>query len=103
MSAKHVDVLIVGAGMSGIGVACHLRRTHPDRSYAILEAREVSGGTWDLFRYPVIRSDSDMHTFGFGFRPWESEDSIADGPAILKYLRETAVEYGVDQHIIYQR
>jgi len=103
MSAKHVDVLIVGAGMSGIGVACHLRRTHPDRSYAILEAREVSGGTWDLFRYPGIRSDSDMHTFGFGFRPWESEDSIADGPAILKYLRETAVEYGVDQHIIYRR
>lgn len=103
MSAKHVDVLIVGAGVSGIGVACHLRRTHPGRSYAILEARAVSGGTWDLFRYPGIRSDSDMHTFGFGFRPWSSADSIADGPAILEYLRETAVEYGVDKNIIYQR
>lgn len=102
MATDHVDVLIVGAGISGIGAACHLRRTLPDRSYAILEAREVSGGTWDLFRYPGIRSDSDMHTFGFGFKPWKSEDSIADGPAILSYLRETAEEYGVDKHIRYR-
>lgn len=102
MATDHVDVLIVGAGISGIGAACHLRRTLPERSYAILEAREVSGGTWDLFRYPGIRSDSDMHTFGFGFKPWKSEDSIADGPAILSYLRETAEEYGVDKHIRYR-
>lgn len=103
MSASHVDVLIIGAGVSGIGIACHLRRNHPQRSYAILEKREVSGGTWDLFRYPGIRSDSDMHTFGYGFRPWASEDAIADGTAILDYVRATAAEYGVDEHIIYER
>ena len=96
---EHFDVLIVGAGLSGIGAGCHLRRNCPDRSYVILEAREATGGTWDLFRYPGIRSDSDMHTLGYSFRPWEHVKTIADGHSILHYIRETAQEYGVDQHI----
>jgi monooxygenase len=96
-----VDVLIVGAGISGIGAAYYLQRDHPGRSYAILEARGASGGTWDLFRYPGIRSDSDLHTFGYEFRPWRSEVAIADGMSILAYLRETAAEYGIDRHIRY--
>ncbi|HEY7816497.1 MAG TPA: FAD-dependent oxidoreductase, partial [Nakamurella sp.] len=75
----YVDVLIVGAGISGIGAAYYLQRDHPGRSYAILEARGASGGTWDLFRYPGIRSDSDLHTFGYEFKPWRSEVAIADG------------------------
>ncbi|KXK59374.1 FAD-containing monooxygenase EthA [Micromonospora rosaria] len=95
----HVDVLIVGAGLSGVGAACHLRRTCPDKTYAVLEARAVVGGTWDLFRYPGIRSDSDMYTLGYSFRPWTDPRSIADGDAILRYVRETAREYGVDAHI----
>jgi cation diffusion facilitator CzcD-associated flavoprotein CzcO len=98
---EFVDVLIVGAGISGIGAAYYLQRDHPGRSYAILEARGASGGTWDLFRYPGIRSDSDLHTFGFEFRPWRSDVAIADGMSILDYLRETAAEYGIDQHIRY--
>ena len=98
-----VDVAIVGAGLSGIGAACHLRRECPDRSVVILEARECSGGTWDLFRYPGIRSDSDMHTLGYSFKPWEGEKAIADGPSILRYLRETAAEHGIDALIRYRQ
>jgi monooxygenase len=97
----HVDVLIVGAGLSGIGAACHVQTDAPGTSYAIVEARGASGGTWDLFRYPGVRSDSDMFTLGFPFRPWTGSESIADGGKILRYVRETAAEYGVDQHITY--
>ena len=93
---EHFDVVIVGAGLSGIGAACHLQRECPDRSYVILEGRADLGGTWDLFRYPGVRSDSDMHTLGYEFKPWTHEKSIADGPSILAYLRETAAEYGID-------
>ena len=95
--SDHVDVLIVGAGLSGIGAACHLAADVPGRSYAILEARETSGGTWDLFRYPGVRSDSDMYTLGYRFRPWQGDKALADGPSILRYVRETAAEYGVDE------
>jgi monooxygenase len=95
-------VLIVGAGLSGIGAAHHLQQRCPGRSYAILEAREAIGGTWDLFRYPGIRSDSDMHTLGYRFRPWTDSKSIADGPKILRYIRETARESGIDRHIRFQ-
>ena len=91
---EHLDVLIVGAGLSGIGAGCHLQTQCPGKSYAILEAREAIGGTWDLFRYPGIRSDSDMYTLGYSFRPWQDAKAIADGPAILEYIRETAREYG---------
>ena len=98
-SPQHVDVLIVGAGISGIGGAYYLQKNCPDRSYLILEGRSDLGGTWDLFRYPGIRSDSDMHTLGFSFKPWVEAKSIADGPSILKYLRETAQENGIDKHI----
>jgi monooxygenase len=97
----HVDVLIVGAGLSGIGAACQLRREHPGRSVAILESREASGGTWDLFRYPGIRSDSDMFTLGYRFKPWTGDKALADGPSILAYVRETAEEYGVDRLVRY--
>ena len=97
----HVDVLIVGAGVSGIGIACHLRREHPDRSIAILERRDAIGGTWDLFRYPGIRCDSDMYTFGYSFRPWPSDEVITDGESIRTYLRDTAAEYGVDEDIVF--
>jgi monooxygenase len=96
---QHVDVLIVGAGLSGIGAACHLQAKCPGRSYAILEGRERSGGTWDLFRYPGVRSDSDMYTLGYRFRPWTQPKSIADGPAILGYLRDTAAQHGIERHI----
>ncbi|HEX6499709.1 MAG TPA: NAD(P)/FAD-dependent oxidoreductase [Micromonosporaceae bacterium] len=92
---EHTDVLIVGAGLSGVGAACHLRRECPDRSVVILEARASIGGTWDLFRYPGVRSDSDMHTLGYSFRPWSDPKAIADGPAILSYVRDTAREYGL--------
>ena len=95
------DVLIVGAGISGIGAAYYLQRDHPQRSYTILEARGASGGTWDLFRFPGVRSDSDLHTFGYEFRPWRSDTAIADGDSILAYLRETAAEYGIDSSIRY--
>ncbi|WP_018333785.1 flavin-containing monooxygenase [Actinomycetospora chiangmaiensis] len=100
---EHLDVVIVGAGLSGIGTACHLTTEHPHRSYAVLEAREDLGGTWSLFRYPGIRSDSDMHTLGFRFRPWPDSVALADGPSILEYVRDTAEEYGVDEHIRYGR
>jgi cation diffusion facilitator CzcD-associated flavoprotein CzcO len=96
---EHVDVLIVGAGLSGIGAAHHLQTAFTGRSYAILEAREAIGGTWDLFRYPGVRSDSDMQTLGYRFRPWTQASAIADGPAILKYVRDTAAEAGIDRHI----
>jgi cation diffusion facilitator CzcD-associated flavoprotein CzcO len=96
------DVLIVGAGVSGIGTAYYLQRDHPERSYTILEARGASGGTWDLFRYPGVRSDSDLHTFGYEFRPWRSDTAIADAGSILAYLRETAVAYGIDRRIRYR-
>ena len=99
MQAEHFDVLILGAGISGIGAACHLTRKCPGKRYAILERRNAIGGTWDLFRYPGIRSDSDMYTFGFNFKPWTEPKVLADGPSIRKYVRETAEEYGVDQHI----
>ncbi|MBI1682132.1 flavin-containing monooxygenase [Caulobacter hibisci] len=99
MSTDHVDVLIVGAGLSGIGAAHHLTRRLPGKTYAILEAREAIGGTWDLFRYPGIRSDSDMYTLGYSFKPWREAKAIADGPSILRYVRETATEAGVNQHI----
>ncbi|WP_059013440.1 flavin-containing monooxygenase [Streptomyces specialis] len=98
---EHVDVLIVGAGLSGIGAACHLRRENPGKTYAILEARDAIGGTWDLFRYPGIRSDSDMYTLGYRFRPWTDRKSIADGSSILAYVRDTAREYGVDRAVRY--
>jgi monooxygenase len=98
---QHVDVLIIGAGLSGIGAAAHLTRTLPRTSYAVLEARAVSGGTWDLFRYPGIRSDSDMYTMGYRFKPWTDEESLGHGERILEYLRETAHEYDVESHIRY--
>ena len=98
-SVEHLDVLIVGAGISGIGAGCHLQKRCPGRSYAILEGRADVGGTWDLFRYPGIRSDSDMYTLGYSFRPWTHAKAIADGPAILDYLKNTAKTYGVDQRI----
>jgi cation diffusion facilitator CzcD-associated flavoprotein CzcO len=98
-TAEHVDVLIVGAGLSGIGAACRLRMDLPGKSFTLLESRDASGGTWDLFRYPGIRSDYDMFTLGYRFRPWTEAKSIADGPAILRYIRDTAREYGVDEHI----
>ena len=96
MASDHVDVLIVGAGLSGIGAACHLADDRPDKTYAVLEARDAIGGTWDLFRYPGIRSDSDMFTLGYSFRPWTDPKAIADGDDIRDYVRETAREYGVD-------
>ncbi|MGX4654332.1 flavin-containing monooxygenase [Micromonospora sp. SCSIO 07396] len=99
MSTDHVDVLIVGAGLSGVGAACHLRRTCPDTTYAVIEARDAVGGTWDLFRYPGVRSDSDMFTLGYAFRPWAAPQAIADGETILRYVRQTAREYGVEEHI----
>ena len=99
MRDEFVDVLVVGAGLSGIGAACHLQKLCPDRSFAIVEARQQLGGTWDLFRYPGVRSDSDMHTLGFSFRPWAEPNAIADGPAILAYLRDTAREHGVDRKV----
>ncbi|UFS97810.1 flavin-containing monooxygenase [Nocardia huaxiensis] len=98
---EHFDVLIVGAGLSGIGAARHLQEAFPLRTYAILEARNSIGGTWDLFRYPGVRSDSDMHTLGYRFRPWTDAKAIADGPSILRYVRDTAAEAGIDKRIRY--
>jgi monooxygenase len=96
---EHFDVLIVGAGLSGIGAGVHLQKHCPGRTYAILEGRDRMGGTWDLFRYPGIRSDSDMYTLGYSFKPWEEPKAIADGPSILKYVKDTARDYGIDARI----
>ncbi len=99
----HVDVLIAGAGISGIDAAYHLQTSCPDKTYAIFEARHTIGGTWDLFRYPGIRSDSDMYTLGFPFRPWQGDTSIADGASILAYVKETAAAFGIDRKIHFHR
>ncbi|MBI5105881.1 MAG: NAD(P)/FAD-dependent oxidoreductase [Solirubrobacterales bacterium] len=99
MALEHVDMLIVGAGLSGIGAAHHLQTRLPGKTYTILEARDAIGGTWDLFRYPGIRSDSDMHTLGYRFRPWTEAEAIADGPSILRYVRATAAEAGIDRRV----
>jgi cation diffusion facilitator CzcD-associated flavoprotein CzcO len=96
---EHLDVLIVGAGLSGIGAGCHLRRRLPGTTFAILESREAIGGTWDLFRYPGVRSDSDMHTLGYAFSPWRDTRALADGPSILRYIRETADRFGVTERV----
>ena len=89
---EYKDIVIVGAGLSGIGAACHLKRECPNKNFIILEARASIGGTWDLFKYPGIRSDSDMFTLGYKFKPWRSGKAIADGPSILNYIKETAEE-----------
>jgi monooxygenase len=102
MALEHVDVLIVGAGLSGIGAACHLRKESPGKTFAILESRDAIGGTWDLFRYPGIRSDSDMFTLGYVFRPWTAGKAIADGPSIRSYVRETARKYDVESKVRFQ-
>jgi cation diffusion facilitator CzcD-associated flavoprotein CzcO len=100
---ERLDILIIGAGISGIGMACHLKMKHPERSYTILERRDAIGGTWDLFRYPGVRSDSDMFTFGYSFKPWIEERDVATGDAILNYLNEAVDEYGVREHIRFGR
>ncbi len=102
MTAEHFEVVIVGAGLSGIDAGYHLQTYCPNKSYAILEARDAIGGTWDLFRYPGIRSDSDMYTFGYSFRPWQSDAAIAEGGAIRSYIRDTAHAYGIDRKIRFQ-
>ncbi|WP_457355041.1 flavin-containing monooxygenase [Sphingomonas sp. UYP23] len=99
MHTEHFDVVVVGAGLSGIGAGYHLQTLCPDRSYVILEGRAALGGTWDLFRYPGIRSDSDMYTLGYAFKPWTEAKAIADGPSILQYVGDTAREHGIDRHI----
>jgi cation diffusion facilitator CzcD-associated flavoprotein CzcO len=99
MPAEHLDVLVIGAGLSGIGAAYHLQTLCPDKRYAILEGRGAIGGTWDLFRYPGIRSDSDMYTLGYRFRPWRNHKAIADGPSIRAYIEQTAAEHGIDRKI----
>src|SRR5690348_18185383 len=100
--ADHFDVLIIGGGLSGVGAAYHLQTKCPSKSFVILEARDAIGGTWDLFRYPGIRSDSDMFTLGYSFKPWTDPKAIADGPRILNYVRETAAENGIDRKIRYR-
>lgn len=99
MTIEHVDVLVVGAGLSGIGAAVHLKKRCPECSFVILEGRDRLGGTWDLFRYPGVRSDSDMYTLGYAFKPWEQPKAIADGPSILKYVQDTAREHDLERHI----
>ncbi len=99
MELEHLDVLIVGAGLSGVGAAYHVQTGCPTKTYAILESRDSVGGTWDLFRYPGVRSDSDMYTLGYSFRPWEDGRSIADGAAILRYVRETATDHGIAERV----
>ena len=98
-TSAHFDVLIVGAGLSGVGAGYHLQQKCPGKSYVILEGRDTIGGTWDLFRYPGVRSDSDMFTLGYSFKPWVEAKAIADGPRILNYVRETAIENGIDRKI----
>src|SRR5688572_2013626 len=96
---EHFDVVIVGAGLSGIGAAVHLRQQCPAKTFVLLEARDTIGGTWDLFRYPGVRSDSDMHTLGFRFAPWIHDKAIADGEAILEYLGQVVEQRGIPPHI----
>ena len=102
MSGEYFDVLIIGAGISGIGSACHLRQKCPKKNFVILEGRESLGGTWNLFRYPGIRSDSDMYTYGYNFKPWPDGKAFADGTTILKYLKQTSAEHNIDEHIRYR-
>lgn len=99
LDMEHLDVLVVGAGISGISAAYHLQTHCPDKTYAIVDMRDNLGGTWDLFRYPGIRSDSDMYTLGFRWKAWENAKAIADGPSILEYLKRTASEYGIDRKV----
>ena len=99
MTQDHFDVVVVGAGLSGIGAAVHLQTDCPGRNYAILESRDAIGGTWDLFRYPGVRSDSDMYTLGYSFKPWQEAKAIADGPSIRNYIRDAAAEHGIESHI----
>ena len=99
MSTGSLDMLIVGAGISGIGVAYHYQKHFPNKSWQIIESRDALGGTWDLFRYPGIRSDSDMYTFGYQFKPWTSNKAISPGEDILEYLNETVREFGIDKNI----
>ena len=101
MNSPHFDVMIIGAGLSGIGTACQVSAEHPNKTIAVLERRERLGGTWDLFRYPGIRSDSDMYSFGYKFRPWQELKVLADGPSIRQYIADTATEYGIDEKIHY--
>lgn len=101
MKETNLDILIIGAGLSGIGAACHLERKNPDKNYQILEARSEIGGTWSLFKYPGIRSDSDMYTFGYSFKTWDNPKSFADAPSILKYLKEAVSEYKIKDKITY--
>jgi monooxygenase len=103
MPMNHFDVIIIGAGLSGVGAACHLTRSQPNKTFSIIESRNAMGGTWDLFRYPGIRSDSDMHTLGYSFKPWRDKKAIADGTAIREYIHESAAEYGIEKYIQYQR
>src|SRR5579871_4311581 len=103
MPAEHFDVVIIGAGLSGIGAGYRLQTRCPRRRYVILEGRGEIGGTWDLFRYPGVRSDSDMFTLGYPFRPWKDAKAIADGTAILQYVRDTAQEFGIDRHIRFRQ
>ena len=103
MTTTRTDIIIIGAGLSGIGAACHLVRKNPEKTFIILEARAAVGGTWSLFQYPGIRSDSDMYTFGYSFKTWDDQKSFADGPSILKYINEAADEYRLRDHIIYEQ
>ena len=100
-AVDRVDVLIIGAGISGIGAAHYLRSEQPSKTFTIVEARGAAGGTWDLFRYPGIRSDSDLHTFGYEFKPWTDKQAIADAPRILDYLHETIEDNDLAGHIRY--
>ena len=100
---EYKDIVIVGAGLSGIGAACHLKRECPNKNFIILEARASIGGTWDLFKYPGIRSDSDMFTLGYKFKPWRSGKAIADGPSILNYIKETAEENKIVESIRFNK
>ena len=103
MNNNYKDIIIIGAGISGIGAACHLSRKHPNKTYIILESRKEMGGTWSLFKYPGIRSDSDMYTFGYSFKTWDNPKSFADAPSILKYLNEASEEFNVNENISYQQ